>query len=632
MPKPQSQTDLFYLLRVFSARIKSPAFGIAEFLDYTGKFAAKKAIQEPEWKKWADNAEGQFNAEILSLTESGKCIVLAHAKGGRIFVPSACRDLITAAYRDIDSLANSPFPNEHSLKLRMPGGFARVIQLHSDMGLFFGDEEDAPDPGEIISLQFPQNCGNALMLASMLPRKLMELALLKIRSYLQTRGNKDFVLNKLIGQLQGREKVLKDIVDRVMIRPLDCVNEMERSADFPYLFWTYFCPLVKNDITKKNEILSEDMAALQAVCVIEVCGSFYRARAAKRREVDAAFMNLEARMDKKPWRYTLDEIVGFKNDKGVSLVEIYSPRELEGYIQTAITESRDGLLPQWLVLQGEKKGERWFAKKERYVFLCTKLLQEAQQRIKADINKNWSKLLQNYSREPAMETDTEFEKYLEKQTRTLFPDLPALLGDPKLFLAYEEINRGQGTAQQLFRDGNVLPYNVLYSLDRRLLLSDVKLRLPFWFSVPILVAIIGFFRKLGAKKKAKKWQNTSEDAGVVTKEQSELQKSISQVESALVPPGKTLDGYLAELEERWVHLIDQDARDNLVNDVHVLLRDNLRSTMRVYRKKKISRDGLHDIVELMISRNNALRSLKEQRALQQYMELYAIKLLSSRRI
>ena len=625
--------DLFYLLKVFSARIRSPSFSIGEFLDYVGKFAAKKAVQEPEWKQWEDNAEGKFNAEILALTESGKCIVLASSKGGRIFVPAACRDLIAGAYKDIDALADSPFLNEQTLKLRMPGGFARTVLLNSDMGPFFDDQKgDGVDPGEIINLQFPHNCGNALMLASMLPRRLMEMALLKIRSYLHTRNNRDFVLNKLIGQLPGREKMLKDIVERVMIRPLDCVNEMERSADFPYLFWSYFCPLVKNDISKKNEILNDDVAALQAVCVVEICSGYYRARAAKKREVDAAFMNLEARLDKKPWRFTLDEIVGFKNDKGISLVDIYSPRKLEEYIQEAITESRDGLLPRWLVIQGATKGERWFVKKDRYVPVCIKMLQEAQQRVKAEISNNWSRLLKDYSKEPSMEKDADFEKCLEKQTKAVFPDLPAMLADPKLFLTYEEINRGQGTAHQLFRDGKLLPYSVLYGLDRRLLLSDVKLKLPFWYSVPILVAIIGFFKRLRARKRAARWEDADDEIPGTKKEGTEFQKSVTQIESSLVPPGKTLDGYLDELEERWVHLLDPDARENLVNDVHVLLRDNLRNTMRVYKLKRVSRDGLREIVEMMISRNAALRTLKEQKALQLYMELYMIKLLSTKRI
>ena len=628
------ELDLYNLLENYVAKGKSPYVHLHEFLDYMEKYAARKASHEPEWNKWVVNAAGQFHAELPQLTADGRCMLLADHEGGRLFVPSHCREIIKTTYEDIDSLADSPFPNEETMELKLPSGYAQDVHLSVDMGLFFDKGEEASGSDDnIIIMQFPQHFGSALLLASMIPRRLMEMALLKIRCYLQTRNNKDFVLNKLIGQMQGKEKILRDIIERIMVRPLDCLTEMERSADFPYLFWTYFCPLVKNDITQRNELLTHDLTVLQAVCIIEVFCSFYRNQAAKKREIDAAFMSLEVQMDRSPYRYNLEEIINFHNDRGISLLDIYTPQDLEEYIQNAISENTGNALPKWLLLQGETKNERWYIKKERYPLVCTRMVYETQQRIKAAISKRWSKLVRDYLSEPAMTSDAEFERLLIRQTRALNPLLMTTLEDPKLFLACEEANRERGSLSQplqIFRDGRVLPFNALYGLQRRVLLSDVKLKLPFWYSIPFLVAIIRFFKKLFGIQASDRVD--SDEVVATGREPNEFQRSVRQIESIIVPPGRTLDEYLAELESRWIHLLDKNARSNLLYDVQSLLKDHLRTAMKVYKLKRITREGLKEMVSLIATRNPALSSMADQESLRLYMELYMLKLLLTRRM
>jgi len=630
-----AQPDLFELLKGFAAKGKSPYIDIKEFIVYVEKIAEKKSKQDRDWIDWAINTDGLFQAKIPALVEDGLCILIADSNEGRIFIPPYCREQIEEAYRDIDKLAAYPFPSEQSLKLNMPDGFARTINLSFDMGLFFDKSEASPDPAEIILLQFPQSYGSALLMASMIPRKLMEVALLMIRNFLHSRNNKDYVQNKLANQMQGREKVLRDLTDRIMVRPLDCLDDMERSADFPYLFWTCFCPLVKNDIHKKNELLADDIAVLQAVSIIEVCCSFYRSMSAKRREVDAALMTLDAQMDRFPWLFTLEEIVGFTNDRGVPLLDIYSQQDLEEYIKKAISEGKGDTLPRWLVLRDEKRSVRWFVKKERYLSVCSRMLYDTQQRIKETIIKRWTRLMLDYAKEPAMEKDDEFERLLEKQTYTVNPDLLTMLKDSRLMLVYEEMSREQGTAFQsslLFKDGRLLPFGALYALSRRELLYDVKLKLPFWFSIPFIVAIIAFFRNLGFKPKAADQIGENDDGSSAVNEEpdnfrnKDIRRSARLIQAELVPPGKTLDEYLAELEERWLMLLNKKARENLLDDVQALLRDNLRSVRKVYKLKRITLDGLQEMIDILISRNPALKSLNDQESLHLYMELYTLKL------
>ena len=625
-----SQTDLYSLLSGFSGKVKTPLINITDFLSFVSKYARQKPAEDTEWAKWAFNANTKFWAEIPGLTESGKCVLLAEEKGGQVYLPAAARLLIESAYKDTDHLSGIPFPNDKSLRLTIPEGHIRTLSLIPDMELFFVNNEETPEPDEIISLIFPQNCGSALLLADMIPGKLMEIALLKMRFYLQSRSNKDYVLNKLIGQMQGREKVLRDIIDKIMIRPLDCLSEMVRSADFPYLFWTYFCPLVKNDIHKKNEFLAEDISALQGVSIIEVCSSFYRAQAAKKREIDAAFLTLEVLMDRTPWHYTLDEIVLFTNDRGISLLDIYSQADLEEFIRKAINESAEGSLPKWLVVHGEKN-ERWFLKKERYLLICIRMLIEAQLPVKNAIIKRWAKLIKNYQKEPSMSSDSDFEKLLERQTKVYNPVLKSMLEDPKLRWTFEELEKAPGAisqASRIFRDGELLPYSSLYSLHRKELLSGIKIKLPFWYSIPFIVAIIAFFRELFGKKPAPE-QNNARDSGddfvIVEQETNELSSSARHLESVIVPRNLSLDEYLLELESRWAQLLDIKARENLVHDVQSWLKDNLANALKVYKLKRITREGLQEMATMLIKRGPTLQKIKDQESLRLYMELYMLK-------
>jgi len=630
-----AQTDLYSILSGYAGKTKSPYVKTGEFIPFLEKYAARKALEEPEWKKWAINTNSKFYEELPALTDDGRCVLIEDSKDRRVFLPGYCRFKIDEAYRDIDKLANTPFHNETSLKLEMPVGFVRTVQLLNDMDIFFKKTEETPEPMDIVSLSFPQTLGSGLLLAEMIPTKMMEISLLKIRHYLHSRNNKDYILNKMMSHMQGKEKIVRDMMEQIILRPLDCLGEMERSADFPYLFWTFFCPMVKTDIKKKNELLAEDQAAMQAVCIIEVCCSFYRAQAVKKRDTDAAFLTLESLMDRSPWHFTLNEITNFTNDRGIPLLDIYSRKELEQYIQKAIGESKKGALPAWVVLQVEKD-ERWYIKRERYLHICSRMLISTQPMVKAAISKRWDKMVRDYLKEPPMASDVEFEKMLELQTKAENPVLHAILEDPKLQWAYDELNKTQGAIPQgsrLFKDGNLLPYSALFSLRRRDLLSSIKLRLPFWYSVPFLVAILGFFKRHGKKKKVEQPEKEKRDDEKISAEQysDELIQSARMLESTLVPVDKTLDQYLLELEERWVRLIYKKDRENLLTDVRSLLKDNLRKAMKVYKLKRITEKGLREMSSLLIKKYPALQKVKDKEALLLYMELYMLKLLLNRR-
>jgi hypothetical protein len=620
--------DLYSLLRAYAVNTKSATVSIRQFLGFVSQYAAKKKLEQPDLDRWAEDAEAEFKAEINPLVANGRCLLLADSKDGSVFLPGLCRDIIRSAYEDPEKQGGIPFLSAAKMNLKIPDGYAKIVGLLSDMEGFFG-HMDPEDADVIIHLQFPQDYGSTLMLASMIPRRLMELALIKIQSYLANGQNMAHIVNTLNVQIKDRERALKEYIDRIITRPLECIDGMERFDDFVYLFWVHFCALIKKVINAKNDIREPDIAVLQSVYVIEVCGSLYRSSVVKKREIDAAYARLEELMDLPPYRYSTGDIAQFTTDKGIPLLNYISKQEMEAYIRRKITESKDGALPAWLSIQG-MMNERWYFKKEQYLPVCTGMLGGVQPQVRTALVKRWTRLIRDYSSEPAMEKDPEYEKLLKRLTNNVNPVIQTMLDDPKLRWAYEELERALGTVPQdmrLFNRGVPLPFHVIYSLRRKDIIANIKSDLPVWYSNPFLHGLLKFFKNMRRKKSPHEQTDGGEKHAASGRKLDKMQSSAFRLQSDIVPEGQTADEYLESLEERWCSLRDENTRKTLIIGIKALMKDKLRQTIKLKRLTSIKRDDLREIANYLISQNNTLNRLKDQEALRVYMELYMLKLL-----
>jgi hypothetical protein len=624
-----AQTDLYPILKAYAKKNNSPYVNIDAFIEFLERYSNQKAEEKPEWAVWARETGIKFWSNLAPLVEAEKCVLLSDTFEGRIYMPFYYADTLQEAYKSIDNNAGLPFFSEESLGIVLPADQALIVNVESGLGRFF--ENAVTDLLPVVKLIFPEPYSSALVLAPMIPRRLMEAAFLKIRYYLRAHGNKEYAEHKLAPQLHGKEKYLHEILDRIMTRPLDCLPAMESYADFVWLFWSYFCAFVKNDMKKKKELLTEDLAVVQAALIIEVCNGFYKERAIRLREQEIAFRDLENHLDKPPLYYTMDQIVNFVNNKGVSLLSFYSTGDLGKYIEKKTTEGKDNLLPEWFVLTG-KNAERWFIKKDKFLPLCAKLLIDSRPLIKKAVTSRWVKLIRAFMTEPAMEKDAEFNKLLALYTEKTAPVLTSILHDQKLLWVYEELEHSHGIPEpsRIFNNGKLIPMNSLYVLNRKDLLSGAKILLPFWYSIPVLAIIINFFKNFGKKKKTKNEildDNETEEEISGRDAVKDIYNAARNVADQLVPRGQTLEVYLTELENRWSRLLNKQARSDLIDDVKSLIRDTLRQSIRMHRRQKITKDGLSETASGLIDRTAALRDLGGKDSLHLYMVLYMVKLL-----
>ncbi|MDR1252444.1 MAG: hypothetical protein LBK62_09795 [Treponema sp.] len=638
--------DLYVILRRYALKHESPVININNFIRFLENYAATRVQEQPEWERWANDTEARFWTTLSVLVENEKCALLADAGEDQLYMPFYCMEKLREIYQNSEIMADRPFPDEEYLKIVLPEGQFWPVNLDADMGSFFEESDTSAESpgggvaievpvashlGRLVKIIFPVPFGSALVPSLLIPHRLLEASFLKLRGYLQSHGNKVYILHKLDPYLPGREKPIRDMLDQLLLRPAECKRNLESSGDFSTLFWSYFCSLVKTDIEKKEDLLAEDLAAIQAAFIIEACNSFYKEREAFKKEKELALRNLDQRMDQPPFYYTLDEIIRFSNDKGISLLETYSNQDLEEHIKKRTTESKSNELPEWLIVQG-RDSKRWYIKKNKYLPVCTRMLLDCRPHIRKGIIDRWVYVLKEFRKESAMEKDEDFEKLLAAHTMNFDPMLMILLEDPKLPLVYSELEHSHTNipaASRFVKDGRLLPLSILYAFRRKDMFLDAKFLLPIWYSIPILVRIIAFFKNRGRKKQrggqAADSANTSLEG--TEQEKRAMQSTAQGLEAGLLPPGFTRDNYLSELEDRWSRVLDKQSRQALVSDVQALLRDNLRYTVKIYKTKQLSQESLGEMADTMISNTPALQRLGSRQTLRLYMQLYMIKLL-----
>ncbi|MDR0496404.1 MAG: hypothetical protein LBH42_02180, partial [Treponema sp.] len=398
--------------------------------------------------------------------------------------------------------------------------------------------------------------------------------------------------------------------------------------------WSHFCALAKNDIKRKKDLLSTDIAAFQSFFIIDAINGYHRSKALKQRETEMAFKNLESHLGKPPFLYSMDQIIKLTSPKGKVLLSLYTSEELEAWLKKQTTESKNSGLPALLIMKGQFGDESCFILKDKMLPFCNILLTDARMKIKEAILKQWSRLLLEYKKEPSMGNDDEFERALSKLTHKQCPELVTLLADPKLLLVYREMENSQHPpTTRIFYKGALLPYSSLFSIHRKDILQNAKEVLPFWFTMPIISAIIGFIKKLSGKNNKSRPSNDE-----ITVEQEilgessrtgEIRAAAEELEIILIPPGHTIDSYMEELENRWGRLIDRVARKNLIEDVKYLGRDSLRRTLRLQKRFKPTRESISQMAYNLVIRNQALSLMGARDSLLLYLELYFLKLLEN---
>jgi hypothetical protein len=618
------------MLMSYANKEHSPYINIEAFILFVEKYARHVVEEQPEWTRWAKDANRRFWEELGPLIEEDKCALFTEKDGARIFLRKFYIDLLEDAYTNLDESASIPFPAQDHFKFKIPTEHIRALNIVTDMVTYLNNPQTEQMP--LIFLGFPLGIPGALALSTMIPRRISEAAILKVRYFLRIKDNKDYLQNKLIPHYQGREIPLRDLFTQILTRPMDSLNDLESGEDFPYMFWATFCGLTRNDITQKKDLLSVDIAALQSSYILEIMNSYFRAQAFKRRERKIALNDLNLRFDRAPHAFSMEAILNFTNSKGIPMLGLYSREDLQQWLEEKIHTVNSETLPEILVLTGPVD-TKWYIKKKHYFRFAEKTVDEARPVIRQAIKDRWSGIIKEYRSEPAMEKDADYERLLQCLMEELTPDLVAILADKKLCLVCDELEQVQGFLPEnprfFLHKGTLLPLATILRIKRKEILAETKSLLPFWYSISLFFFFISLCRKIKNFKvwKKEKTRKAVSSGLIEGNQEQEIAEAGRRLESEMVPADEEIDVYLGRLENRWNTLLTEQAREDLATDVKTLVRDRLRQTLRGQRHIMLTRDSLEKLAARIIDENSVLRDLNNQESLRQFIALYMVKLL-----
>jgi hypothetical protein len=253
-----------------------------------------------------------------------------------------------------------------------------------------------------------------------------------------------------------------------------------------------------------------------------------------------------------------------------------------------------------------------------------------------------------------MTDEAAFLAELDAQIQARFPILDALIGSRLLPLVRDgAASRDElpPDVARLFYKDDLVPLDELLSLDRKGLLTDAKMLMPFWYSVPILSGIARFIHRLGKSRETKAAaaaraarealaqasaqaeeeakERTGKKRGLTAKERrAEFEAAANKVAKELLPKDYSLDEYLRELEGRWNTMLNPEAKKNLSYDVDCLARDYLRGVVRTMGAGTLTTERVKNLGSSLADAP-ALLKIKNHQALELYLQLYMLKILGA---
>jgi hypothetical protein len=639
--------DVYQVIRSFAQRNKLSELDYKTFAQSVQRQAKLSDQSEPVFRDLALNPDVVLVPKLFLLAKDKKLVLQTVGNEIRsIILPERYEEAFLQEYARMDENPDVPFPDEDSLQLIVPGEWIRNVVVDSDLASIIEGPNESSVP--LFRLAFSEGVKSIVVPAS-LSGKLLEYAVQKLRQYLRKGANKEYMFNKLINAFPGKEGQLKDALGVVLARPSDAVKLIVRSdSDFTYPFWAYFLSAIKKDIDKKKDKSAEDWSYEQAAMICEFFVNHYKGKAQRQAELEAALKSLDIALRKSPYYFSLDEILAFKDAKGSPLLGKFNQDYLATLLREKSTKVGEGALPELLVLSSG--AHRVYVATDRALSLTVKLIGEARAELRSRILEQWKRLLEDFKHCPAMMDDAAFLAELDAQIQARFPILDALLGARLLPLVRDEAaSRDElpPDVAHLFYKDDLVPLDELLSLDRKGLLTDAKMLLPFWYSVPILLGIASFIHRLGKSREekaaaaakaareaqAKAEEEVKEKTGkkreLTAKERrADFEAAANKIAKELLPKGYSLEEYLRELEGRWNTLLNPEAKKNLSYDVDCLARDYLRSVVRTMGASTLTTERVKNLGSSLADAP-ALLKIKNHQALELYLQLYMVKILGA---
>lgn len=643
-------TSILVLLKFFAGRQNNAAIDFGEFTEYLKRYSEHHLEEQPTLVTYLSDTAGVLLKELDKLIQQRQVLLLSQNADKRlIIVIPFFIDKFSKRYKEILIQPQVPFPQEGDIPKKIPN---EIVTRRPAAELFneLLEKETLTDK-YLYGAVLPHNASTILLPSMVSIHTLIECAVLKIRTMLSKDEHHDYFMKKLTVSNPGKEMTAKNIFNKFCQNPDS--SKMFKEPEDSFYFLTQLLFFIRQDYEKVKDYTAEDLAVLQSVYILEIVANFYKTRAQDKNKKEAALKSLEQQLAKPPYYFTFDTISKFTSNSGVPLLGQYSEEELKNFLHSKTTESAANDLPELLVFKTENDSTPYFIYKNRVMPLILRLCSDARTTIREAIKKNWFSVMRNFEDLPEMKEQKNFEKRLEHEVEIHSPILYALLTSSFLPLIDYEVNNEaddsglSGGRITLFENGRLIPYSDILLMNRQELLTDTKILLPFWYTIPLISWVIKMIMRPPKTKKQKQSKtdaqiyhekeaaNSLEDKqeaalaqNPVVSKKVALREAARTLEEELVPSSSTLDRELHSYEHMWNKLIGKVTHNNLTEDVNSLIRDYLRKVLRHMKSEGFNKERIENLADTLV-KTPAMQKIGEHDALMMYIQLYIIKLVKN---
>ena len=480
----------------------------------------------------------------------------------------------------------------------------------------------------LYQLMFPDDTPPLIFPGNFSTDQMLDLAIAKLRFFFQKDELRDFIQKKLITANPGKEYSIRKFILTIQAHSSEAMYTLKKSGDV-YLYWSYLCSVVKQEFSKKTEKMSDEITILQAIFIIEYLNNYYRNKTQQSLQRETALKNLDLALQKPPYYFNKAAIVNFKDSRGVPLLGQYSQSDLEEYIQEKTGSDGDANLPDLLSFK-TPDGERYYIMLDKTVPLIISLVNDNRKKLRDVCLKKWYQQLIRFEQSDAMHTDSAFNQLLKTLCAEYVPILYALLGAPfiPMLSADKRITEHQAAEiRRIFSRDRLLSYTDLFMMNRQELLTDAKILLPFWYTIPIISSIIAFFMRPKKTRRSARMGNSKAESlpqqpGTTNKKISPREIA-SELQAEFIPANKSLQDCIIEQLDLWNTIIDPAIRKQNTDDVNSFIRDQVKIAHRTQSFTKLTSDRIRNLADAIVS-TPGLAKVKNKGALRLYTEYYIL--------
>lgn len=667
MPLEPHAEALLSMLRLYTLNQHSSRVSVTEFTGFVKHYAGRHSLKYPQLTEFGRRTEGMVDTYLRTLAEHDLCSLELEGQQARwILFPRYYQEAIARAYQAIEVKAELPFPTEEDLRLNLPAAAVSEINIKTDFVSALSELK--ADKPAVLRLTFPDMINTMVVSSDLVQKKLLELAVHKMRVYMESRNNSSYVMHRLTPALRGNEHALRDMIAEILQKPGRAVASLLEPTDFSFRFWAHFANLLLQEFREVVTKTPEEHSYCQAAYLIGFYNVHYRGNLQRQSERERLHKRFEAQFRKYPYAYTLRDLQALRDEKGAPLVRKDSRDVFLEFLDQKTRPDGYQMLPELVHIRTVHEKD-YYVHRDLLVPLFVKLLHEKSRELRDCYVEEWEQDLKQGRRTLAMSDDGEFGRDADMSLKTRAPFLYSLLNYNLLKSAKDQGKGDYENAKVLDRcldekGGHLQPLPQILGYTRKQLLDDAKLRVPLWQRLSLFKGIFYFFQRLfrGLKQaiaqarsrrpeRAKKTGAGVDAAGATeargASEQSAVhgesttlrpasaqqlaayRKALQALKLELVGPQKTIPESLHELTEKWNPLYDPQARTDLVEDVNAMVRDFLRNLRRGFRASPPDAARIRSLAE-KVSGNKAFDRIKRKDLFVRYIEIYMLKLLGER--